>query len=208
MDSQPFTSSGAEFIVSSYISDHGQGDRTSLSQNSTSCDQEQGDRINRSLPKNFLKPSTSFFWHQAGRCKKRDVDCPYAHYNTGYVANSPFHVTGRMYFFPPQFSTLLTITATGSFVVAGKNAQKLHATTAAKEHQGSIANLRDWKRQLAAREDILNRREALITATEQEVEIAMRQGESSTQCRERRGARHERAGRRTRNAPMQQWRAI
>lgn len=43
----------------------------------------------KSLPKNFAKPLTCFFWKQNGKCNKRDVDCAYAHWETGYLAAAP-----------------------------------------------------------------------------------------------------------------------
>jgi hypothetical protein len=107
----------------------------------------------------------------------------------------------------PLGCTPLTIAAAGPVVVAGKKAQELHAAAAAEEHQVSIATLQEWERQLAAREDTLNRREAVIAAREQELEIATRRGAPATRWKERCGARRERPGRRTRDPPMQ-WQAI
>jgi len=54
------------------------------------------DDSDKSLPKNFDKPLTCFFWYQTGRCSKRDIDCIYAHYDTGYYAAGPIHVARRM----------------------------------------------------------------------------------------------------------------
>jgi hypothetical protein len=48
------------------------------------------------LPKNFDKPMTCFFWHQFGRCNKRDVDCAYAHWDTGFMAGAPINLPGCM----------------------------------------------------------------------------------------------------------------
>ena len=45
------------------------------------------------LPKNFPKPLTCFFWFTNGRCSKRDQDCAYAHWNTGHLAGSPITVS-------------------------------------------------------------------------------------------------------------------
>jgi hypothetical protein len=45
------------------------------------------------LPKNFPKPLTCFFWFHNGRCSKRDQDCAYAHWNTGHLAGSPITVS-------------------------------------------------------------------------------------------------------------------
>ena len=45
--------------------------------------------LDKSLPKNFPQPLTCFFWHQNGRCNKRDIDCAYAHYDTGFMAGAP-----------------------------------------------------------------------------------------------------------------------
>ena len=50
--------------------------------------------IDISLPKNFDKPLTCFFWHQNGRCNKRDNDCAYAHYHTGHLAAAPINLPG------------------------------------------------------------------------------------------------------------------
>ena len=44
--------------------------------------------LDTSLPKNFPKPLTCHFWHQNGRCSKRDVDCAYAHYDTGFISSA------------------------------------------------------------------------------------------------------------------------
>jgi hypothetical protein len=41
------------------------------------------------LPKNFENPLTCFFWHANGRCNKRDEDCNYAHWETGFLAVAP-----------------------------------------------------------------------------------------------------------------------
>jgi len=46
-------------------------------------------KFDTSLPKNFPQPLTCFFWHQNGRCNKRDIDCAYAHYDTGFMAGAP-----------------------------------------------------------------------------------------------------------------------
>lgn len=48
-----------------------------------------------SLPKNFEKPLTCFFWHQNGRCNKSDEACAYAHWDTGHVAGAPINIPGR-----------------------------------------------------------------------------------------------------------------
>lgn len=45
--------------------------------------------LDKSLTKNFPQPLTCFFWHQNGRCNKRDIDCAYAHHNTGFMASAP-----------------------------------------------------------------------------------------------------------------------
>ena len=45
--------------------------------------------LDKSLPKNFPQPLTCFFWHKNGRCNKRDIDCAYAHYDTGFMAGAP-----------------------------------------------------------------------------------------------------------------------
>jgi hypothetical protein len=52
------------------------------------------DTFDTSLPKNFEKPLTCFFWHQNGRCNKRDDDCAYAHYNTVHPAGAPINLPG------------------------------------------------------------------------------------------------------------------
>jgi hypothetical protein len=57
----------------------------------------RNDHVDKSLPKNFDKPLTCFFWHQAGRCNKRDIDCAYAHHDTGHYAAGPIHVASRMW---------------------------------------------------------------------------------------------------------------
>ncbi|KAF2819380.1 hypothetical protein CC86DRAFT_413077 [Ophiobolus disseminans] len=44
--------------------------------------------VNTLLPRDFDKPLTCYFWHQNGRCNKRDEDCANAHFNTGYLAMS------------------------------------------------------------------------------------------------------------------------
>jgi hypothetical protein len=41
------------------------------------------------LPKNFENPLTCFFWYANGRCNKRDEDCNYAHWETGFLAMAP-----------------------------------------------------------------------------------------------------------------------
>ncbi|KAF2686431.1 hypothetical protein K458DRAFT_212100 [Lentithecium fluviatile CBS 122367] len=58
-------------------------------------DQESTNRLpfHTSLPKNFDKPLT-FFWYHMGACNKRDEDCAYAHYDTGYVAKAPVAIAG------------------------------------------------------------------------------------------------------------------
>jgi hypothetical protein len=53
--------------------------------------------IDTSLPKNFPKPLTCFFWQQNGRCSKRDIDCVYAHWDTGYMSSAPVTPLGCMY---------------------------------------------------------------------------------------------------------------
>lgn len=63
-------------------------------------------KLDKSLPKNFPQPLTCFFWHQNGRCNKRDIDCAYAHYDTGFMAGAP--VTPLDCAFP--FTDLLAIT--------------------------------------------------------------------------------------------------
>lgn len=53
--------------------------------------------LDTSLPKNFPKPLTCHFWHQNGRCSKRDVDCAYAHYDTGFISSAPVTPLGGMH---------------------------------------------------------------------------------------------------------------
>ncbi|KAF2248259.1 hypothetical protein BU26DRAFT_605758 [Trematosphaeria pertusa] len=48
--------------------------------------------IDVSLPKHFVAPITCFFWHHFGRCNKRDEDCAYAHWDTGYLAAAPINI--------------------------------------------------------------------------------------------------------------------
>ncbi|KAH7125523.1 hypothetical protein B0J11DRAFT_308378 [Dendryphion nanum] len=43
----------------------------------------------KALPKNFAKPLTCFFWKHHGKCNKRDIDCAYAHWDTGHSATAP-----------------------------------------------------------------------------------------------------------------------
>lgn len=61
------------------------------------------------LPKNFENPLTCFFWHANGRCNKRDEDCNYAHWETGFLAVAPVNggssMTNGMYItFSVQFN--------------------------------------------------------------------------------------------------------
>jgi hypothetical protein len=53
-------------------------------------------KLDTSLPKNFEKPLTCFFWNQFGRCNKRDMDCAYAHWDTGFMAGAPINFPGCM----------------------------------------------------------------------------------------------------------------
>jgi hypothetical protein len=62
-------------------------------------------QLDTSLPKNFDKPLTCFFWHQFGRCNKRDVDCAYAHWDTGFMASAPINLPGCMAFSSPRITS-------------------------------------------------------------------------------------------------------
>ena len=48
----------------------------------------------RTMPRNFSKPLTCFFWAQFGSCKKSDDECVYAHYHTGIIADAPISIAG------------------------------------------------------------------------------------------------------------------
>ncbi|OCK82681.1 hypothetical protein K432DRAFT_423975 [Lepidopterella palustris CBS 459.81] len=94
--------------------------------------------VDRTLPKNFPeKPLTCFFWHSMGKCAKRDEDCVYAHFDTGFYAAAP-------------------VTAgNGLFAVAGKNAMTVlqNASTEAMDSremwvQQEYARLGAWRNEL------------------------------------------------------------
>ncbi|KAH4046065.1 hypothetical protein HBI82_144390 [Parastagonospora nodorum] len=104
------------------------------------------DDSDKSLPKNFDKPLTCFFWYQTGRCSKRDIDCIYAHYDTGYYAAGPIHVARP----------------TGTIAVAGRNARQMSSTNAPLQILPSIADLHLKAARLAAWEQELMRREASV----------------------------------------------
>ncbi|KAF2634800.1 hypothetical protein P280DRAFT_212227 [Massarina eburnea CBS 473.64] len=98
------------------------------------------------LPKNFAKPLTCFFWSNNGRCSKRDQDCAYAHWNTGHLAEPPITVAAGIGF--------------GS--VAGKKARELASDT-----YTSSGDIEEREAALKHKEEELERREkALVSSKE------------------------------------------
>ncbi|EAT78853.1 hypothetical protein HBH56_120410 [Parastagonospora nodorum] len=134
----------------------------------------RGDDCDKSLPKNFDKPLTCFFWYQTGRCSKRDIDCIYAHYDTGYYAAGPIHVARP----------------TGTIAVAGRNARQMSSTNAPLQILPSIADLHLKAARLAAWEQELMRREASVTLREQQLNSTLHGGRPSRARRQERGARN------------------
>ncbi|PVI04400.1 hypothetical protein DM02DRAFT_176009 [Periconia macrospinosa] len=103
--------------------------------------------LNISLPKNFPKPLTCYFWFTNGRCSKRDVDCAYAHWNTGHLAGAPITVS----------------TDTGTESVAGKKAQ-IFASDTYRPSSTQDDSREDW---LQLREEEVTRRENQVAEAEE-----------------------------------------
>ena len=82
----------ADVLVVAHPADSG-SERTSGSGSTVFTPAE----LDTSLPKNFPKPLTCHFWHQNGRCSKRDVDCAYAHYDTGFISSAPVTPLGGVH---------------------------------------------------------------------------------------------------------------
>ncbi|KAF2026951.1 hypothetical protein EK21DRAFT_115323 [Setomelanomma holmii] len=129
--------------------------------------------LDTSLPKNFDKPLTCFFWHQNGRCNKRDEDCAYAHWNTGHLATAPINLPGGV----------------SAVAVAGNNARNLSATIAGSGASSVAADvynqeerLRAWERELVEWEMTLREKEEDLLKKAEELRL-----------KERRHARRERA---------------
>jgi hypothetical protein len=74
----------------------GWSDDSSPSAQRSSPVSDEVKKLDTSLPKNFDKPLTCFFWYQFGRCNKRDIDCAYAHWDTGFMAGAPINLPGCM----------------------------------------------------------------------------------------------------------------
>ena len=77
-------------------------------------------KLDASLPKNFAQPLTCLFWHQNGRCNKRDIDCAYAHYDTGFMAGAPVTPLDCAF----SFTDLLAITCLLTHSIQAPRRQK------------------------------------------------------------------------------------
>lgn len=97
--------------------------------------------LDTTLPKNFKKPLTCFFWLNFGTCNKRDIDCAYAHYDTGYAAAGPISLPGDS--------------------VAGKNAQRFMSPNGNVERE-----LRNREMALRKREEALKLKEEAMAKQE------------------------------------------
>ncbi|KAH7065927.1 hypothetical protein BKA63DRAFT_426720 [Paraphoma chrysanthemicola] len=135
--------------------------------------------VDTSLPKNFEKPLTCFFWHQNGRCNKRDEDCAYAHWNTGHFAGAPIK---------------LPVVSTGA--VAGKTARNLSAAATSPEHSITAADMHVREERLRTWEQELKQWEQRLKEMEEDLSKAAKT-RGVDRLRERRSARRHRAFRKT-----------
>ncbi|KAH7067776.1 hypothetical protein FB567DRAFT_458065 [Paraphoma chrysanthemicola] len=136
--------------------------------------------VDTSLPKNFERPLTCFFWHQNGRCNKRDEDCAYAHWNTGHFAGAPINIPG--------------LVSTGA--VAGKNARNLSAAATSLEQSIAAADLQVREERLRTWEHDLKQWEQRLKEKEEDLNKAAKT-RSADRLSERRSARRDRAFRKT-----------
>ncbi|KAF1847518.1 uncharacterized protein K460DRAFT_257681, partial [Cucurbitaria berberidis CBS 394.84] len=131
-----------------------------------------------SLPKNFNKPLTCFFWHQYGRCNKRDVDCAYAHWDTGFLAAGPIHLPA-------------------SDSIAGKNAQTFTSLSSQDESGFAmkLVEIKEREYMLRLRELDVREKEKSIARREQDLAQSIRHRNKELGLREKRVARMEEASR-------------
>ncbi|KAF1961715.1 hypothetical protein CC80DRAFT_543077 [Byssothecium circinans] len=127
-------------------------------------------QIDVTLPKNFPKPLTCFFWFTNGRCSKRDQDCAYAHWDTGHLAGSPITVSA----------------GSGAGSVAGKKARDLACDT----YRPASEDLKTREAALKCREEELERKEKEIAVSKEVLEDLIKAKEAELQSREKEAVGH------------------